>query len=429
MRAKYINIRWSSRETKEITPIFSLDFHQSGLLATGGGDGEIQLWKIKKLETDPIVEHFRKLGGSHLSVNINCVRFSPQGSYLASGADYGELNIWNLSVDLSANEFSTSKKIVISAQKDDILDLSWSNDSTAIAIASVDNTIMICDTTSGNRVASYNCHKNIVQGVSWDPCGVFLASQSADRSCHIFLSPLDKLSSKNSNEFTKEMVKSHILGKTKVTLLTSEFQTIKNENLSRHQATLKDFDCQVVLDSETIVIPKKIIGKVMFVDDNGPMFRRLSWSPDGSLLAIPSGVFLKDDISSGYRDLNTLLIYSRNDWSKPLGQFPVLDTPTSVTRWCPVYFRNKMKNKKQLLSNFPYRMYLAVASSDSVFIYDTERMECVVFIGGLHLACITDISWSSNGNLLAVSSRDGFCSLIKFEDGELGERILNTNHS
>merc|ERR1712118_42765 len=71
----------------------------------------------------------------------------------------------------------------------------------------------------------------------------------------------------------------------------------------------------------------------------------------------------------------------------------------------------------------PYRMYLAVASADSVLIYDTETMQCIVFIGGLHLAGITDLAWSPDGKMIATSSRDGFCSIISFEDGDLGDPL------
>lgn len=38
---------------------------------------------------------------------------------------------------------------------------------------------------------------------------------------------------------------------------------------------------------------------------------------------------------------------------------------------------------------------------------------------------LTDLTWSSDGQLLVVSSTDGYCSVIKFFDGELGIPIIS----
>ena len=112
-------------------------------------------------------------------------------------------------------------------------------------------------------------------------------------------------------------------------------------------------------------------------------------------------------------------------------------------------------------------MLFAVATMDSVVIYDTQaradaarweryvmptclfpclttlqlfsicareswrRMDCpivqgmraVAMLGRIHLDSITDLAWSPCGTYLAVSSRDGFCTLAAFSDGDLGERV------
>lgn len=41
-------------------------------------------------------------------------------------------------------------------------------------------------------------------------------------------------------------------------------------------------------------------------------------------------------------------------------------------------------------------------------------------ISNIHYARLTDLSWSSDGKVLVVSSSDGFCTLITFSDDELG---------
>ncbi|MCI28817.1 chromatin assembly factor 1 subunit FAS2-like, partial [Trifolium medium] len=44
----------------------------------------------------------------------------------------------------------------------------------------------------------------------------------------------------------------------------------------------------------------------------------------------------------------------------------------------------------------------------------------MAIFAGLHYAPVTDITWSPDARYLAFSSQDGFCSLVEFEDGELG---------
>lgn len=41
-------------------------------------------------------------------------------------------------------------------------------------------------------------------------------------------------------------------------------------------------------------------------------------------------------------------------------------------------------------------------------------------MGNYHFAALTDICWRG-ASLLGISSSDGFCSFMKFENGELGE--------
>lgn len=46
-------------------------------------------------------------------------------------------------------------------------------------------------------------------------------------------------------------------------------------------------------------------------------------------------------------------------------------------------------------------------------------------LGGLHFAAITDLTWSTDGQFLVASSRDGYCSVVAFDSGELGDVVPN----
>ncbi|KAL0272464.1 UNVERIFIED_CONTAM: hypothetical protein PYX00_005421 [Menopon gallinae] len=47
-------------------------------------------------------------------------------------------------------------------------------------------------------------------------------------------------------------------------------------------------------------------------------------------------------------------------------------------------------------------------------------MQPFAFVSNIHYTGLTDISWSSDGRVLTVSSSEGYCSIIVFEENELG---------
>lgn len=76
-----------------------------------------------------------------------------------------------------------------------------------------------------------------------------------------------------------------------------------------------------------------------------------------------------------------------------------------------------------ILLDMPYRLVYAVATNDSILIGDTASTEPLACIKNIHCTRMTDISWSPDGLVLVASSTDGFCSILTFEEGELGARF------
>lgn len=66
-------------------------------------------------------------------------------------------------------------------------------------------------------------------------------------------------------------------------------------------------------------------------------------------------------------------------------------------------------------------MVFAIATRSSVYFYDTQQKTPFGIVSNIHYTRLTDLAWSDNGQILVVSSTDGFCSIITFENGELGE--------
>lgn len=75
----------------------------------------------------------------------------------------------------------------------------------------------------------------------------------------------------------------------------------------------------------------------------------------------------------------------------------------------------------------PYRYVYAIATQDSVYLYDTQQTLPLAFLSQLHYSTFTDLAWSHTGNCLFVTSTDGFGSLAVFEPGELGEPYIDNN--
>ncbi|KAF8065003.1 chromatin assembly complex protein [Lyophyllum atratum] len=71
----------------------------------------------------------------------------------------------------------------------------------------------------------------------------------------------------------------------------------------------------------------------------------------------------------------------------------------------------------------PYRMLYAVVTMDTVAIYDTQQAGPVCLLTKLHYDEFTDLTWSPDGQCLVVSSRDGYCTLITFDE------ILPAHHT
>jgi len=66
-----------------------------------------------------------------------------------------------------------------------------------------------------------------------------------------------------------------------------------------------------------------------------------------------------------------------------------------------------------------------VATVDNVMVYDTQHPYPLCTIGGIHYAALTDLAWSADGRQLAISSSDGYCTLVSFEAKELGTPLSN----
>ena len=113
-----------------------------------------------------------------------------------------------------------------------------------------------------------------------------------------------------------------------------------------------------------------------------------------------------------------------------MAHFPIgFDSATVGVRCSPVLYelRKDLETDKPAptpLVNLPYRMVLAILSTNAVMIYDTQHSHMISMVRNQHFANLTDVAWSNDGNTLFVTSSDGYCSVIEFAAGELGKPLL-----
>ncbi|KAB2005159.1 hypothetical protein ES319_D11G250000v1 [Gossypium barbadense] len=378
MKGGTVQINW--HDTK---PVLTLDFHPiSGLLATGGADFDIKLWVINSGQVQkkiPTASYQNSL--SYHGSAVNALRFSPSGEQLASGADGGELIIWKLHTTETGQSWKVFKSLLF--HRKDVLDLQWSTDGAFLISGSVDNSCIIWDVNKGSVHQILDGHFHYVQGVAWDPLSKYVASLSSDRTCQIYI---NKPKSKTKGAEKLNYICQH-------TIMKAEQQPIDDA---------------------------KSVKNHLFHDETLPsFFRRLAWSPDGSFLLVPAGSY---KMSTPSDTINTTYVFSRKDLSRPSLQLPCANKPVVAVRFCPLAFNLRGSNPAGFFK-LPYRLVFAVATLNSLYIYDTESVPPIAILAGLHYAAITDIAWSYDARYLALSSQDGYCTLVEFEKEEQGVPI------
>uniref|UniRef100_A0A182PH95 CAF1B/HIR1 beta-propeller domain-containing protein n=1 Tax=Anopheles epiroticus TaxID=199890 RepID=A0A182PH95_9DIPT len=386
MKCQIPEISWHNRD-----PVLSVDIQPKGgndrdhqyRLASGGTDSHVLIWyMIQNPECGTINLELAADLTRHQRA-VNAVRWSPSGELLASGDDESVIFIWKQKGETETvnildptNEQDKETWLtmkILRGHMEDVYDLSWSSNSQFLISGSVDNTAIVWDVQRGKSQAILQEHKGFVQGVAWDPQNKYLATLSTDRHLRVYDVHTKRVLSR-CNKCVLPVPKDHPLRDKTVRLF--------------HDDTLQTF------------------------------FRRLSFSPDGNILVTPSGMAEIEGVS---KPLNTTYIFTRNSIRQPCFTLPSPDQYTVAVRFCPVYFQHRpyAEDKPPLLP-LPYRMVFAVATKSSVYLYDTQQAAPFALISNIHYTRLTDMSWSSDGKMLIVSSTDGFCSIIFFAEGELG---------
>lgn len=161
----------------------------------------------------------------------------------------------------------------------------------------------------------------------------------------------------------------------------------------------------------------------LYVDEmQTAFFRRMAFTPDGSLFLTPAGRSRGDDGA----ETNAVYIFRTSMPDVPALRIRGMPSPVICVRCCPLFFKKRTQEGEtsdfgKIVSGLEHRMVYAVATTDTVLFYDTEQLAPFAVVAHLHLATITDLAWSADAKFLCISSQDGYCSVVTFQKDELGE--------
>lgn len=420
MDVSILSVYW--HEGKQ--PVYSVDFQPSTSgtsetskrLATGGGDNNVRIWRLVEVvkdngEDETSVEYLSTLA-KHTQA-VNAVRFNPNGELLATAGDDGSVMVWQRS-DTLIKEFgqedddrqeSWTTTLVCRSNNSEIYDIAWSPDSKYILTGSTDNVSRIFDAKTGQQVTQLSDHSHYVQGVAWDPLNKYIALQSADRSVSIY----ELKDSKDSRPLTPCLVQKSS---------RAEIGTRARETST--QLGSSPLKSSTGISSPASQAPPQRTTLLYHPEGLRSFFRRLTFSPDGSFLLTPAGISKTFDSDEEY--LNTVYFYTRKGLNKPpIAHLPGMKKPALIVSFSPIFYKLDESEKENCSLHLPYKMVFAVATVDSIYIFDTQHLEMLGSVSSIHYSTLTDLTWNADGQSLIVSSTDGFCTKLKFNTGIFGE--------
>ncbi|XP_070806621.1 protein HIRA isoform X2 [Pituophis catenifer annectens] len=371
---KLLKPTWVNHNAK---PIFSVDIHPDGTkFATGGqgqDSGKVVIWNMAPVlkEEDEKNENVPKMlcqMDNHLAC-VNCVRWSNNGIYLASGGDDKLIMIWKRAAYIGPSTvFGSSSKLanveqwrcvsILRSHSGDVMDVAWSPHDAWLASCSVDNTVVIWNALKFPEIlATLKGHSGLVKGLTWDPVGKYIASQADDRSLKVWRTMDWQLETSITKPFDECGGTTHVL--------------------------------------------------------------RISWSPDGHYLVSAHAMN-----NSG----PTAQIIERDGWKTNM-DFVGHRKAVTVVKFNPKIFKKKQKNGSSTKPSCPY-CCCAVGSKDrSLSVWLTCLKRPLVVIHELFDKSIMDISWTLNGLGILVCSMDGSVAFLDFSQDELGDPLSEEEKS
>ena len=318
----------------------------------------------------------------------NCVKFCPvlvqNQPLLASSDDDGVVCLWTrcddkekyaasfLDDDTDLNKEYWKVSRTLRGHIEEVQDLCWNSDGTLLLSGSIDTSARLWHVATGQCLHAFRESKGLVQGVAIDPLGKFIATFADDKSVRIYHA-------------------------------TNKRCAYRNTKFVHNDKAMK-----------------------LFGDTGDGFFHRICFSPHGEFFVVPSGSYAISAESSIF----CTYVYSRDNLSKPVLYLPCGKRPSVSISFCPIKFKYRVEqndgNEPQRLFNLSYRLVFVVITESSLLFYDTEKFEVFSKVENIHYASLNSGTWNKDGSMFVATSSDGYATICTFDDGELGERVAQS---
>ncbi|KAJ9630804.1 HIR complex subunit [Taxawa tesnikishii (nom. ined.)] len=317
------------------------------------------------------------------SGTIHSVRFSPNGKYLASGADDKIVCVYTLDPNPPTHTTFGSHETPpvenwrifrrLIGHDNDVQDLGWSYDSSVLVSVGLDSKVVVWSGHTFEKLKTISHHQSHVKGLTFDPANKYFATASDDRTVKIyrFTSPAP-----NANAY--------------------------------------DQANNFVLES-TVSAPFAASPLTTY-------FRRCSWSPDGAHIAAANAV--NGPVSS-------VAVIDRGSWSSDINLIGH-EGPVEVCAFSPRLFCAQPPPPVVDGQDYvapPTVTIIACAGQDKTLsVWNTSFPRPFVITHELAAKSISDLAWSPDGEKLFLTSLDGTIAAVFFERGELGYPAPETSN-
>ncbi|EMG47997.1 Histone transcription regulator, putative [Candida maltosa Xu316] len=355
--------------------IHSIDINNdNSYLISSGKDNTIGIWDLPKLiqicsaigaattpELKKELRQFKTLQNisCHTSL-INSVRFLPNTTNEFVSSDVNGYIFHH-----TIGEPSTSKQLFPCDNKDfpakPIIDLSVSPDGRLIAWSTNDGKVFLFDLVK-NTVQELTtiCHEKpmIQRSLAFDPTNNFLITVGDDTQINLY-------------QFSYE----------KDTTTNYKF---------------------------------RLINKISRYFSQNPLnvrYKRISWSPEGELIPIPTAT------------KNQTMMISLLSRSSKWGNAESLvghDTASEVVKFCPKIFSEKENDTSKV-----YTIVASAGSDKTIAIWNSTRTNPITILTNLANGEVHDMAWTSDGKVLLFATSQGKLGISIFDDIELGYAFDN----
>ncbi|QGA15530.1 hypothetical protein EYB26_003188 [Talaromyces marneffei] len=356
--------------------VYSCDVSPDGKrLVTAAGDGYVRIWSTEAIynAADPAyADKPKQLASmSNHSGTIHTVRFSPNGKYLASGADDKIVCVYSLDANPPSHtttfgsdeappveNWRTIRRLI--GHDNDVQDLGWSYDSSILVSVGLDSKVVVWSGHTFEKLKTLSVHQSHVKGITFDPANKYFATASDDRTVKIF-----RFSSPAPNSTAHDQLNNFVLETNIVTPFQSSPLTA--------------------------------------------YFRRCSWSPDGLHIAAANAV--NGPVSS-------VAIINRGSWDSDINLIGH-EAPVEVCAFSPrLYSAHPVKSGSE---HHNLVTVIACAGGDkSLSVWITSNPRPIVVAQDISAKSLSDLAWSPDGTCLFATALDGTILAVRFEQAELG---------